>query len=430
MKQADKLALCQIHEEILYYIGVINKGYILRQQLEEYCLLFATTIDTKYAFEKALKELQKGDIIKQINFMDTSNNIVMLKKFGIAYLKGLAENYNSQKVGAIKTCTSNERYLRSIMINEYILNNARNKEPIKSKMRKLGLENFFRNNNFNIFMKTDEYCSLLEQKFSEYIELDYLKDTKEKYLKEIESKKKATEISRQSRLNKANGIVKEKSETDVKKGSDFGKRNQKQRNKLMREGTIETLKKKGSYLRITPIDKKAVKVSLFYFDYKNQQDRLKMIEHLALTISICNCLFRKDVKIKYEFTGYVCNDIAFKKACEDLKDISKTNNTLNTMYGLINPLNEDNYTVKITNLNITEKYLNQMPVIRLDTEIKKKKERENQLLRMEIEELKKLLKENNIDIPDKKKTKTENKEEPKQEEIVIEEIEEVTDIYC
>lgn len=218
----------------------------------------------------------------------------------------------------------------------------------------------------------------------------------------------------------------------MKKGSDFGKRNQKQRNKLMQNGNIETLKKKGSYLRITPIDKKAVKVSLFYFDYKNQQDRLKMIEHLALTISICNYLFRKDVKIKYEFIGYVCNDIAFKKACEDLKDISKTNNTLNTMYGLINPLNEDNYTVKITNLNITEKYLNQMPVIRLDTEIKKKKERENQLLRMEIEELKKLLAENNIEIPKKKneKKETENKEEPKQEEIVIEEIEEVTDIYC
>lgn len=424
MKQADKLALCQTYEEILYYIGTINKGYILRQQLEEYCLLFAITINTKYRFEKALKELQEGDIIKQIAFMDTSNNIVMLKKFGIAYIKGLAENYHSKKVGAIKTCTSNERYLRSIMLNEYILNNARNKEPIKSKMRKLGLENFFRNNNFNIFTKTDEYCSLLEQKFSKYIELDYLKDTKEKYLKEIESKKKATEISRQARLDKANGIVKEKSETDEEKGSDFGKRNQKQRNKLMQKGTIETLKKKGSYLRIIPIDKETIKVCVLYFDYKNQQDRLKMIEHLALTMSICNCLFKEKIKIKYEFMGYVCNDIAFKKACEDLKDIPKINNTLNTMYGLVNPLNEDNYIVKITNLNITEKYLNQMPVIRLDTEIKKKKERENQLLRKELEELKKLLAENNIEIP-KKKKETENKEE-----IVIEEIEEVTDIYC
>lgn len=398
MKQQNKLALCQLYEEILYYIGVVNKGFILRSQLEEYCSLFTITIKTKYAFNKALKELQEGQIIKQISFMDTSRNIVMLKKFGIAYLKGFAENYHSSKIGAIKTCSTNERYLKSILLNEHILNNIKSNEVIKEKIRKQGIINFFNKNYSNFFLKTDEYCNLLEQKFSKYINLEYLKETKEKYIKERDSKKKATEISRQVRLDKGNEIELTKS-VGNEQCLTFGRRNQKQRNELMQNGNIETLKKKGSYLRIIPNDD-VLTVQLYYFDYKNQQDRLKMIEHLALTISICDNLFKANINVKYEFRGYVCNEIARKKALEELNDTIKVKDTLKNMYVLMTDLNEDNYNVYITNFDIENKYLNDMPVIRLDTEINKKKEREYKKLKEdnkekdnEIERLKKLLAE-------------------------------------
>ena len=382
MKQEDKANLCVKWYELLLFIGFFNKGYILRTQLEEYCMLL-TDINTKYKFETAIRELSEGQIIKQISLMDTNNNIVMLKKYGIAFLKGEIDPYNSRNISAIKPCSTSDRYLRNIMYNEYILSVIKKSDTTLEKTRNIGITELFKKNNVNFFMNTAEYCEYLISHYPQSTNENYLEAMKANYWEEKEKIKKATEISRMARLNPEEYV---KPSPKENKGV-YGKKTKEQRDYLMLNGTFETLRKKGSYIRFLK-KKDYFLVSLFFMDYKNKQDFLSVSEHVALLNSILDKVFKTDITFKIEVVFVTGGHIS--KSNTEILDTIKKN--LKLYFG-IKKTEEDWLQIIIKQLDI-DKYLNKMPVINSEVE---RFSRKNKELEERIKKLEKLLKDNKIE---------------------------------
>ena len=114
---SNKQALCENYKKILIIIGKVNKGFILQKQLIQYLLILELAKNESNA-RKIIQELEDGKIIKKINFIGTKNKIIILKKFGIAFI----EKKRIEQVSTPRTCTTNQRYFRSIILNHIILN--------------------------------------------------------------------------------------------------------------------------------------------------------------------------------------------------------------------------------------------------------------------------------------------------------------------
>lgn len=188
-----KLELCTKHKEILDIIGVINKGYILQKQLIEYILKLGIS-ETEYGARKIIADLENREIIKKINFLDTNNQIILLRKFGIRFIKG---KNDSQSVGAIRTVTTNRRYYKSILTNDYILNDVLDKN-ILEYAKKNGILTLLKAMNSNLGRtNTEIYTIFKDTKPRTYQDL---KETEDKKLQSIEKATNAKKAKKNGEL--------------------------------------------------------------------------------------------------------------------------------------------------------------------------------------------------------------------------------------
>lgn len=222
-----KLELCIKHKEILDIIGVINKGYILQKQLIEYILKLEIA-PTEYGARKIITDLEEGEIIKKISFLDTNNQIILLKKFGIRFIKG---KNDSQSVGAIRTCTTNRRYYKSILLNHYILKKLEDKNVLEFA-KKNGIVKLFKCLNSNIGVPNMYIYNNFKESNRNYYTL--LKEDEDKKIKSIE---KATNTKKA----KKDGKIIEK--VKVKKAT-----KSETREKLRTNATLDLLQKNNTFL--------------------------------------------------------------------------------------------------------------------------------------------------------------------------------------
>lgn len=182
-----KQTLCENNKEVLDIIGIINKGYILQKQLIEYILKLEIA-PTEYGARKIISDLEQGEIIKKINFLDTNNQFILLKKFGIRFIKGMGD---SQSIGAIRTVTTNRRYYKSILLNHYILNKLKEVKVLEYA-KKNGMVKLFKGMNCNIGnANIDIYNKFKSKNENFYVILKESEDKKTKSIEKATNAKKA-----------------------------------------------------------------------------------------------------------------------------------------------------------------------------------------------------------------------------------------------
>ena len=182
-----KQTLCENNKEVLDIIGIINKGYILQKQLIEYILKLEIA-PTEYGARKIIADLENGEIIKKINFLDTNNQFILLKKFGIRFIKGKVD---SQSVGAIRTVTTNRRYYKSILLNHYILKKLEDKNVLEYS-KKNGIMKLLKALNSNIGISNmDIYNKFKSSNQNFYVLLKEIEDKKINDIEKATNAKKA-----------------------------------------------------------------------------------------------------------------------------------------------------------------------------------------------------------------------------------------------
>lgn len=288
-----KEELCNKYNKVLEIIGILNKGFILQKQLIEIMILIEIS-ENEYQARKIINILLDGQIIKKINFMDTKNKIIILKKYGIRYLAGKSKN-GSGSVSSIRTCTTNQRYFRSILLNHkiiYILSNESN----RNSAIKNGLVNFLNMIGANI---TRDNLSFYKYYLSVLDRID--KSSLQRHIDILEKEKKQKEDAyTKSSLNRTyrTGAVTHglKNRRIALKKSAFEKRQE-----MFYYSTLETLKRKDCYLLFLSNNNSSNNLWHFIFlDTLDQQNVKKIIENIALIYNIVRDLSTIEFRIRIE----------------------------------------------------------------------------------------------------------------------------------
>lgn len=297
LSNKNKENLCNKHKKILELIGVVNKGFILQKQLINLMLLLDIA-ENSYQARKKLEELEDGQIIKKINFMDTKNKIIILRKFGIRFLEG---KKGSGSVGAIRTCTTNQRYYRSILLNHNTIKILQDKTCLKfakeHSLYKLlnGIHSNIAMDNLNLYKN---YIS----------KLDVNKSALQAHVSLLEVQNKQKEQAFIKSAKRRVGANTEPSKPKKKKST------KEQRQDLMLNSTLETLKRKDCYL--TSHNQKNNTWNFIILDTLNNQNAKKIIENIATIYYISNDL--NQIEFKVNITISVWDSVAKEKILSDL----------------------------------------------------------------------------------------------------------------
>ena len=332
MSNENKEKLCIKYKSILELIGVINKGYILQKQLIELMLPLGI-VENTYQARKSIGELEDAQIIKKINFMDTKNKIIMLKKYGIRFLES---KKGSGSVGAIRTSTTNQRYYRSIFLNHYIIRLLENSNYAKYA-KEHGLQGLLKAIHSNISAGSLNYY----QGYLNSLELN--QSALQSHISILEGQKKQKEQafikSSKNRVGANTEHIKPKKKKSAKE----------RREDLLFNSTLETLKKKDCYL--SSHNKKTNTWEFIFIDVLNNQNIKKIIENIALIFFTLNDLNNTEFKVNIRILSW--DSIGKEKIINDLnKDMYRV---LRDTY----KITDTNWLESITviNVNMNENYL-------------------------------------------------------------------------
>ena len=263
-----KEQICIKYKKIIEIIGVLSKGYIIQKQLIQYMIILDIA-NSEYKCRKIIEELQDAELIKKINFEDTKNKIILLRKYAIRFLQ---DKKGSKSVGAISTCTTSKRYYKSIFINHFILELCKN-EYFSNTAKKHGV------------IKALEYY-----RFNFALDNLYLYKILREYKADELTVNTHIEKIQQDRLNRQEILA------NAKKGIRTNTNNininlteTEKRQNLMLNSTLETLKRKDCYIRIFRTD--LIKINICYLDYCNTQNNVKIIENISIIMAIMRDLF-------------------------------------------------------------------------------------------------------------------------------------------
>ena len=108
--KADKQRVAEQYKDILRVINLFGDGAMLQDQLQQ--ILIATgRYSRKASIVDVLKKLEDFEIIKKVTPKQYRSQFILLKKFGIMFLKG---KENSQQVSALKQISS-DKYDRMVL---------------------------------------------------------------------------------------------------------------------------------------------------------------------------------------------------------------------------------------------------------------------------------------------------------------------------
>lgn len=323
---------CIKYRELLNIIGIISKGYILQKQLIQYMILLDIA-NSEYKARKIIEELEYAELIKKINFADTKNKIILLRKFGIRFLQG---KKGSGSVGAISTCSTSKRYYKSIFINHYVLLNLKAASEFlytaKVKTILVAMQDF----KMNLIMDNIDFYKILKS----YGFDEFLVDN---HIEKIEIERK---IRKEILIN-----AKNKTKTNAKNNT-TNLTSKEKRAYLMLNATLDTLKRKDCYFRLFK-GKDTIIANIYYFDYCNTQNVVKIVENIALIVS-----FMEQAKVRHNinFTIFCWDLVAIENIKIKLNNKDYIQQQLNEFYGIRVPLT-DILTVKYINLDMYKNYL-------------------------------------------------------------------------
>lgn len=177
----DKQRVAEQYRDILRVINLFGDGAMLQDQLQQ-ILILTGRYSRKASVVDALNKLEECEIIKKVTPKQYRSQFILLKKFGISFLKG---KENSQQVSALKNI-SNDKYdkmvLRAEIFIQRYLQQTRGMDEIVSLLNQY-------------------QCSILQNKEQA---LEYTRMHLEKYLNnnEYQTQHELLKLAReQSRVN-------------------------------------------------------------------------------------------------------------------------------------------------------------------------------------------------------------------------------------
>lgn len=270
---------CQRYDMFLRIIDKLGHGMMLQKQFIEICILLNAAADN-FVVIKVLKELEESEIIKKVNFMDTKNKFIILKKYAIKYLTGAD---SSTAVASVKKPNSNLKYYDSIFRLHFILFFI---IPSMIRMKKIiDIDNLLK------YLYSIN-CNVLYTKNSG---LDYYISCLSKFSSESFFDKKAYDVDvsilkeeKKLVLNNLNGISRE-SNKQRKKRVDF-----------LSFSTVNTLLKKDVYIGSLYKKDNIIHVSVYDFDIQNGQNSATIALNINITYALLKRLFGEgNFNLKY-----------------------------------------------------------------------------------------------------------------------------------
>lgn len=338
-----KKEICKKYDIHLRIIYILGNRIMLQKQFIQLCILL-NICENEYKAINILKELVEFELIKKVNFVDSSSKFIILKKYAIAYLQGKEK---STEVAAVRAINSNRKYYESIfkihfIINSIIPNMKRNKiDEIDFKK----LVNYISKMNCNILYKKNSGSRYYKQqlvKFKEYLNLN-----------EVSNDIKILDEEYKFRIQNLNGIARV-----------GDKKTRKNRKDYLETSNIETLIKKDIYIKFISKKEDSVKISLVMFDLDNTQKAANVALNVAIAYKLFKRLFK--CKIQLFFNVAVFSEIAINNLKNNLskKGINprtrrpRIDNYFNeTLRGDgLNELDFNNIRVLFSDYNIVENY--------------------------------------------------------------------------
>ena len=331
-----KQETCNKYREYLRVINIIGNKIILHKHLMSISINLWIVKD-EFAFIRDIRELEKNEIIKKIDYRSTKNKFILLRKYAIRYL---ANAKKSSDVASITRVNSNKRYDENIMKVQFIIDTI-----IPSIIRReieVNLDNmlvFLENLNCNILHKANNMSTFYNLLIKNKIITD-----------EILNDLKSLEIEQDTRVSNLKGVE--------NKCRNYYRKNKED---YIYNSNIATLARKSIYIGSIKIINSIFKIKAYYFNISEE----KNTRIIALNYSITYNTFKRLLgsNIELEFIVIVKNSMIRKILIEDLnkKGINPRTKEMRT----------ENYLIEMLRGNGLNEIDFQKIKIRISTYIKK-----------------------------------------------------------
>lgn len=290
---------CKKYNEYLEIINILGDKMMLQKHLIKLAIELGVA-QNETAVLIALKNLEDSEIIKRINFMGSSNKIIIFRKYAIRYLSGAT---SSQQVAAVPSFNSNLPYLNNIHKVHIIIYSFL--RTLKKTGLKVNLSNLLE------LMKAKNTTLLLNQNNSlEFYEHNLIEFVNSNIICENEFKKdcKLLKSEKENRLInldvKNRDLVAEHYKTNPRI-----KKKPKTKKELLEYCTISTLLKKYVHIHYIDLKNKTLTINAVYFDLNNTQDCGRAVFNCALVYNMFKRLKEYDVELKVNFTTYTHSSV-------------------------------------------------------------------------------------------------------------------------
>lgn len=374
IKNEKKEAICEKYKDYLKIIDTFGNKVMLQKQLWQYVEKFK--IEKHYIdFTKALAELEQCEIIKKEQFLNTSNKIIIFKKYAIRFLSGAKQ---SKDVSAVPKSLTSERVLVSVFKNHFILNKiipALEKKDIEPSLT--GILNYVENNLSSILYNKNkglDYFNVFNNKLKSALSIEaqegFMKMQEQEKVRQQARKKgsMATEGKGKGKFNTSAENVLENAETAYQQFEETEMFKVTPKQKKLTEYNIDSML--NAFIYVAQIVKKddVITITLTHFDIFNRQE----LYHIALCASSVYHMFKRwfsntlNIKIKYSVVLYdqiAQDNLEIESKRKGIKNpITKEPSSKERIKELFRlnkiGLNElDNIEVFFTNYNITDTYL-------------------------------------------------------------------------
>lgn len=335
------------------YLEIIDKlGNKL--MLQKHLIILAIELGVaknKTEVLKALKELEENEIIKKINFMGTSNKIILFKKYAIRFLAG---KKSSGAVASVPSINSNIKYIENIFKIHIIINTYL--KQIKEKSLS-NLLDYMDNWNSNLLVDKNGALKYYVHNLSRF------------------TNKKI--INKKILVNDINELNLEKEQRNLNlslKNKDFIEKTNKKPKKtktkqeILNNSTVATLIRKNIYFYSLYRTKDGVlTINCFYLDLYNSQSPSKIIFNCAIVYKFFKRILMEGVNFKLNFSIYTFDSIAQTNISNYLRKELINPNTgqktgekeLHRMFKAYNisELDFKNISVSIKNIDMENNYL-------------------------------------------------------------------------
>lgn len=275
----NKIDTCEKYKEYITLIYELGNKIMFQFQLKELLEIFEFETN-KTRFADALKELERMDIIKKINYMNTGYKVIMLRNFGIRFMEGTVKN--SRATPSLPKANSSKIFKERLLKCAYKIKRFK---LLKRKKNLIGWElyNFYK----RISKKNCTTIELNCFQGPEFIKLNNLEDKilnkeniRKAYFEELEIINKL-----KSNLKKTN--IQEKNNNDIKNDVTF-------------------LKFKKQQIDIRSIFKQNNKyvVYIYYWNFENSCS-IRFVERMLKVVLYLKNFFIPNIANNMEF-NLVC----------------------------------------------------------------------------------------------------------------------------